>query len=87
MRGRQPPAVLWGKYFGEVTPPLRSGLCGRVWEVGDSELAVVFFGSFVICLCGGKLVIKRAEVYPSIIELDSSFPFSLNFVPFETFVF
>ena len=62
----------------------------RLWtkaKICDCEESMILLSRLVVCLCGGKLVIKRAEVYPSIIELDSSFPFSLNFVPFETFVF
>ena len=71
-----------------TSDPRRKRLGGAsMCEVQDRKISMIFLSCFIVCLCGGKLVIKRAEVYPSIIELDSSFPFSLNFVPFETFVF
>ncbi len=48
---------------------------------------MVFFGGGIISLCGGGLGGERAEVDFSALVLDSCFPFSLGFVPFEALVF
>ena len=48
---------------------------------------MVFFRGGVVYLCGVDFAGERAEVYFVVIELDSDFPLSLSFVPFQSFVF
>lgn len=48
---------------------------------------MVLFCGGVVCLCSLDFGGKGAEVYFSVIELDSGFPLFLSSVPFKSFVF
>ena len=78
--------------------PFRTGADARVpiallhkiyiWgEVQVCKITMVLFCGVVVCASCVNFWIKWAEVYFSVIYLDSGFPHSLSFVPFEAFVY
>lgn len=82
--------IVWG--LGSLGRPFDS-LCSlrvnsfHVREVQRCKLAMIYLCGVVIGLCGVGFVSERAEVYFSVIELNSGFPLSLNSAPFKAFVF
>ena len=56
-------------------------------EVWAGKFAMILFGGVVVGFRGVRFAGKGAEVYFLAVELNSDFPLSLNFVPFEALVF
>ena len=55
-------------------------------KIQDGEVAVIFFSGVIVSVCGGNLVIERAEVDAFSVYADAGPPFLLCFAPVDAFV-
>lgn len=55
-------------------------------KISQGKFSMIFSSSPVIGFCGVDFVGEGAEVNFSAFDLNSNFPLSLNFIPFEAFV-
>ena len=56
-------------------------------KISQGKYSMIFSSCSIVGFGGVDFASERAEVYFSVIELNSCFPLSLSFVPFKAFVF